>query len=113
MTAYYDPRADWAREDAERAREAARPVLETAAELTHEVWGYLDEHAHASVTELELCEEAGHRFLAEQTAAEVAAEEGYERWLEDRGHAEALAQREWEDAHGVVQFNDAWDLAGR
>lgn len=56
MTAAYDPRPDWAREDAKLAQEAARPRLETLVVIEH-----LD-HTHASVTEWITCEET--RFHA-------------------------------------------------
>lgn len=113
MTATYDPRADWSREDAERLVEAVRPPLKTLVQIPHEVWGYHDEHTHASVVELQHCELAAHAYLDAQVEAECAAEAAYERWLENRGWEEALAERAWEDSRGVVQFEDAWDLAGR
>jgi hypothetical protein len=99
MTATYDPRPDWQREDAEQATEAARPVLETAAELPHEVWGYWDAHTHASVTELEDCEAIGQAYLDHYAADEMAAERAYERWLDDRGYWDAREQEDREAAY--------------
>lgn len=90
MTATYDPRPDWSREDREREIEAQRPQLETLVVIPHEVWGYWADHDHASVVERDDCEAAGHAYLVAEAEAERRAEEGYERWLEDRGHLDAL-----------------------
>jgi hypothetical protein len=46
-----------------------------------------------------------------EAAAEAAAENAYERYLENRGYDEAAAERAWEDARGVVQFEDAYRAA--
>jgi hypothetical protein len=107
MTATYDPRPDWSREDAERAVEAARPQLETAVELPHEVWGWLDEHTHASVTELETCEAYGQDVLDRQAADELAAELGYERWLESQGYC---VEEDLEALRGIG-VDVEWSLA--
>lgn len=68
MTATYDPRPDWSREDRERELEAQRPQLETLVEIAHFDW-----HAHRSVTELKNCE----------ALREAADEAAYERWIEE------------------------------
>lgn len=52
MTVRYDPHLDWAREDRERAAEAARPALETLVAITCWEPG----HAHASVIERDHCQ---------------------------------------------------------
>lgn len=48
---------------------------------------------------------------AAQAEAEAAAERAYERSLEDRGYWEAQAQDDYEAAHGVIGFIEAWQLA--
>lgn len=77
MTAIYDPRPDWAVDDAE----AARPRLETLVAITHEVWGWSAEHTHACVTEFEACEEHGHWALGQQMMDELKAEDALDRYL--------------------------------
>jgi len=79
MTATYDPRIDWARDDAE----AERPALETSVAIVHEVFGWRDAHTHASVTERDDCEAYGQAVLDQQTREELEAENAYERWLEN------------------------------
>jgi hypothetical protein len=41
----------------------------------------------------------------------AAAEQAYERYLEDRGANEARLQDDMEARSGVISFSDAWDLA--
>src|SRR3982751_1911675 len=41
----------------------------------------------------------------------AAAEQAYERHLEDRGYDEARFQDEMEARNGVISFSQAWDLA--
>jgi hypothetical protein len=52
MTVYYDPRLDWAIDDAE----AARPALETLVGIIH------GDHYHHSMTELDVCEDDAARL---------------------------------------------------
>lgn len=72
-------------------------------------------HSHETVSEVRDCYD--WKYYVESGAAEAdaraecAAEMANERWFEDRGWAEALAEREWEDARGVIQFEDAMALA--
>ena len=56
------------------------------------------------------CLEATDMWEAEyarEAAAEYAAEMRNERWFEDRGYWEAVAEEEWEAARGVVPFHVA------
>lgn len=91
MTAYYDPRADWSRDDAE----AARPALETLVNIVH------DDHYHHSMTELDVCEDdtAYLRSCAE-------AEADYDAWIE-QGERDADAI-----AHGSIDWHAACNLLG-
>jgi hypothetical protein len=64
-----------------------------------------DKVYHASVDDVRDCY-AG-RYDDDGAAA---AEQAYERHLENAGSAEAQSQRDWEDRNGVIQFSDAyWD----
>jgi hypothetical protein len=47
----------------------------------------------------------------ESGRADWEAERAHERALEDRGWAEAMLQRQMEDARGVIQFEDAMEIA--
>jgi len=64
--------------------------------------------AHADAAGLAECLEA---YLDYEGEMEARAEMAAERYFEDRGWAEAIAEREWEDARGVVQFGDAMRMA--
>lgn len=74
---------------------------------------------HNSVAEVRACYEAPQSRYADfldgeaaaEARAEYEAEMRYERHLEDRGADEAYAERQWEDARGVVQFEDAFAAA--
>jgi hypothetical protein len=73
-------------------------------------WG----HTHDSVDAVKDC----HYWntMDEDTAiaealAEQRAENSYVQHMENVGWAEAALDRRMEDARGVVQFSDAWDLA--
>lgn len=90
MTTTYDPRADWSHEDRERELEAQRPQLETLVVIPHDMGEWYPAHSHASVVERDDCEAAGIAWYCAEQLADLRAEEGYERWLEDRGFDEAL-----------------------
>lgn len=65
---------------------------------------------HKSVADIRFC----YDLRAEQTAqqaGEIAAELAVERHFEDRGYWESQAQDAHEAAHGVVDFQTAWDIA--
>ena len=69
---------------------------------------------HNSVAAVKLC----YAITAEQVAeveACAAAEQGYERYLEDRGYWEAQAQDDYEARMGVIPFDVAYAqaMAGR
>jgi len=67
---------------------------------------------HPTVSEAAQCLEAYDAYVDELEArAEQAAEMANERWFEDRGWEEALAERAWEDSRGVIQWEDARDAA--
>ena len=80
-------------------------------------------HHHASVAQVRLCfarkddglysfeEEALLEQWEDEARAEHEAEMAVERYFENRGWQEALAQREYEDRMGVVQFEDAYRAA--
>jgi hypothetical protein len=55
---------------------------------------------HSSVKAIKVCHEIG-RFQEDEMRAELAAEQGYERYLEDRGYWDARAQEDHERAMGV------------
>jgi hypothetical protein len=65
---------------------------------------------HATVVEVRHCHDERQAAEAE-AAGEREAEYRNERWFEDRGAAEADAERAWEDSRGVVQFGDAMRIA--
>ena len=65
---------------------------------------------HGSAGAVRTCYEI-HRSDQAQQLAELAAEQAIERYFEDRGWAEAQAQRDWEDRNGVVQFDEAYRMA--
>jgi len=70
-------------------------------------------HTHRSVDEVRNCH-AEAAYWAQAEASYNPDEDGsdaYVRHLENAGYDEAYAERQWEDARGVVQFSDAWDLA--
>ena len=58
-------------------------------------------------------QDAENEEFAAQQAAEIAAEMGYERMLEDRGWEEARAQEEYEMRMGVIPFDVALANARR
>jgi hypothetical protein len=69
------------------------------------------EHVHhASPASVRECYRLTAEAIADQEA-EIAAELAYERHLEDRGYWEARAQEDWEERHGVIQFEDAYRAA--
>lgn len=65
---------------------------------------------HANTVSVRECYRLTAQMEADQ-AAEIAAELAYERHLEDRGYWEARAQEDWEERHGVIQFEDAYRAA--
>jgi hypothetical protein len=69
------------------------------------------EHVHhANPASVRECYRLAAQMEADQ-AAEIAAELAYERHLEDRGYWDARAQEDWEERHGVIQFEDAYRAA--
>lgn len=67
-------------------------------------------HTHDTVTDVRACYEttaAYERYLEWDDGAQ-AAEQAYERYLEDRGYEAARAQDDYEASHGVVGFSEAW-----
>jgi hypothetical protein len=65
---------------------------------------------HATAADIRACY-ARDRELLQRADSEFDADTAYTRYLEDRGHDEAVAERAWEDARGVVQFDDAYRQA--
>lgn len=55
---------------------------------------------HANPASVRACYRLSAEMIADQRA-EIAAEEAYERFLEDRGYEEARAQEAWEQTHGM------------
>lgn len=79
-------------------------------------------HHHETIAQVKLCfaREGGLRSLEEEALleqwndemrAEIEAEQAVERYYEDRGWAEALAQDEYEARMGVIPFDVAMRLA--
>lgn len=62
---------------------------------------------HESAAAVKLCY-AVAREMEAQSRAEAEAEMRNERYFEDRGWAEAMAERDWEDSRGVIQFDQAY-----
>jgi hypothetical protein len=65
---------------------------------------------HANPASVRECYRLTAQMEADQ-AAEMTAELAYERHLEDRGYWDARAQEDWEERHGVIQFEDAYRAA--
>lgn len=65
---------------------------------------------HANSVSVRECYSLMVEALAYQEA-EARAELAYERHLEDRGYWEGRAQEDWEERHGVIQFEDAYRAA--
>jgi hypothetical protein len=65
---------------------------------------------HANSASVRECYRIDRERIAESNA-EIAAEQAYERHLEDKGYWEAKAQDDYEARMGVIQFEDAWDMA--
>jgi hypothetical protein len=65
---------------------------------------------HASTKAIKFCHALRDADMAQQEA-EIAAELRNERTLEDRGYWEAIAQRDYEDRNGVIQFDEAYRMA--
>lgn len=62
---------------------------------------------HESAEAVRRCYAVRNEMEAEQ-AAELAAEQAYERHLEDRGYDDARAQEVYEQRNGVVPFDQAY-----
>jgi|SRR6185369_1133149 phage protein D len=62
---------------------------------------------HESVAAVKVCHQTMYAEVAQQQA-EIEAEQRNERYFEDRGWEESLAERAWEDSRGVVQFDEAY-----
>ena len=65
------------------------------------------ERAKAEVARIVTQEAAEQEARDAEARAEIEAEQAVERHFENRGTDEAMAERQWEDARGVVQFEDA------
>lgn len=65
---------------------------------------------HPNVDTVKACHAFRDEFAAQQEA-ELAAERAIERHFEDRGYWEAIAERDWEDRNGVIQFDVAFAAA--
>lgn len=64
---------------------------------------------HALAASVKFCYAMQAEYRAEQEA-EIAAERRNERFFEERGYWEALAQDEYERRNGVIDFIDAWHM---
>lgn len=65
---------------------------------------------HVNAEAVRMCYAIMRAEIADQEA-EIAAGRAIERHFEDRGWAEAQAQRDWEDRNGVIQFDQAYRMA--
>lgn len=70
-------------------------------------------HTHATAAEVASCYAATRAYAeyCDWDDGAAAAEQAYERHLENRGYGEARAQADYEARNGVVGFIEAWHLA--
>lgn len=85
-------------------------VIETTTGIRCGSHGRFEKVRHANVDSVRECFRI-HRSQDLQQQAEIAAEQAYERQLEDAGREESLFQDEMEARLGVIDFGTAYRMA--